>query len=192
MRKSFQKPETFAALRPISGRTFFCTPKNRKGAINIKELSSREKQFCVWYSRSRSPREAAVRSGYLFPEKTALKLLRRKEVREEITRLDNQQSTTDKDIAFGLTRLAFGCVSDAVSLLFKDEVTDSDLEKMDLFNVSEIKRKKNGEMEIKFFDRLKALEKLTDITDMSSSDEENSIFHAIAKGAAALRNENYE
>ena len=63
---------------------------------------------------------------------------------------------------------------------------------MDLFNVSEIKRKKNGEMEIKFFDRLKALEKLTDITDMSSSDEENSIFHAIAKGAAALRNENYE
>ncbi len=176
----------------LVGGLFSAHPKNRKGAINIKELSSREKQFCVWYSRSRNPREAAVRSGYLFPEKTALKLLRRKEVREEITRLDNQQSTTNKDIAFGLNRLAFGCVSDAVSLLFKDEVTDSDLEKMDLFNVSEIKRKKNGEMEIKFFDRLKALEKLTDITDMSSSDEENSIFHAIAKGAAALRNENYE
>lgn len=166
--------------------------RNRKGAISIKDLSPREKQFCAWYSRGRNPREAAVRSGYLFPEKTALRLLRRKEVREEITRLDKQQGTTDKDIAFGFTRLAFGCVSDAVSLLFKEEVTDSDLEKMDLFNVSEIKRKKNGEMEIKFFDRLKALEKLADITDMSSSDENNSIFHAIAKGAAALRDESYE
>lgn len=149
-------------------------------------------QFCAWYARNRSPREAAVRSGYIFPEKTALKLLRRKEVREEIDRLDKQQRTTDKDIAFGLTRLAFGCVSDAVSLLFKEEINDSDLEKMDLFNVSEIKRKKNGEMEIKFFDRLKAFEKLAEITDMSSSDEENSIFRAIAKGAAALRDEKNE
>ncbi len=163
-----------------------------KGAISIKELTAKEKQFCAWYARNRSPREAAVRSGYLFPEKNALKLLRRKEVREEIARLDKQQRTTDKDIAFGLTRLAFGCVSDAVSLLFKEEVNDSDLEKMDLFNVSEIKRKKNGEMEIKFFDRLKALEKLTEITDMSSSDEENSIFRAIARGAAALRDGNNE
>lgn len=158
----------------------------------IKDLSPREKQFCIWYSRSRNPREAAVRAGYLFPEKTALRLLRRKEVREEIGSVDKQQRTTDKDISLGLTRLAFGCVSDAVSLLFKDEVTDSDLEKMDLFNVSEIKRKKNGEMEIKFFDRLKALEKLSDITDMSSSDENNSIFKAIAKGAAALKDECYE
>ena len=33
---------------------------------------------------------------------------------------------------------------------------------MDLFLVSEIKRPKDGSMEIKFFDRLKALEKLTD------------------------------
>ena len=31
---------------------------------------------------------------------------------------------------------------------------------MDLFLVSEIKRPKDGSMEIKFFDRLKALEKL--------------------------------
>lgn len=163
-----------------------------KGAISIKDLSAKEILFCNWYSGSRNPREAAVRAGYLFPEKTALKLLRRKEVREEISRLDKQQRTTDKDIAFGFTRLAFGCVSDAVSLLFKDEVTSADLEKMDLFNISEIKRKKNGEMEIKFFDRLKALEKLTEITDMSSGEESSSIFSAIAKGAAALRNESHE
>ncbi len=63
---------------------------------------------------------------------------------------------------------------------------------MDLFNISEIKRKKNGDIEIKFFDRLKALEKLTDISDLSSGENESSIFHAIEKGAAALRNERYE
>ncbi len=91
----------------------------------------------------------------------------------------------------GFARLAFGCVSDAVSLVFSDDVTREAIENMDLFNIAEIKRKKGGDIEIKFFDRQKALEKLKEITDCSGGSE-SSIFSAIEKSAAALRDESDE
>ena len=128
----------------------------------------------------------------MFPEKTALKLLRRRDIAEEIARVDKQREATQKDIAIGYRRLAFGCVSDAVRLLFSDEVSHEEIEKMDLFNISEIKRKKGGDIEIKFFDRLKALEKLEDLWSTQREDEESSLFSAIEKGARALRDDNYE
>lgn len=56
---------------------------------------------------------------------------------------------------------------------------------MDLFNISEIKRKKGGDIEIKFFDRLKALERLYELCDEADC-EANSLFSAIEKGACAL------
>ena len=128
----------------------------------------------------------------MFPEKTALKLLRRRDIAEEIARIDKQREATQKDIAIGYRRLAFGCISDAVRLLFSDEVSPEEIEKMDLFNISEIKRKKGGDIEIKFFDRLKALEKLEDIWSSGQEDEESSLFLAIEKGAKALRDDDYE
>ena len=48
----------------------------------------------------------------------------------------------------------------AISLLFMENPSVDKLKTMDLFSVAEIKRPKDGAMEIKFFDRLKALEKL--------------------------------
>lgn len=128
----------------------------------------------------------------MFPEKSALKLLRRRDIAEEIARIDKQREATQKDIAIGYQRLAFGCISDAICLLFSDEVSPEEIEKMDLFNISEIKRKKGGDIEIKFFDRLKALEKLEDVWSTHRDDEENSLYSAIEKGARALRNEDYE
>lgn len=128
----------------------------------------------------------------MFPEKTAIKLLRRQDIAQEIARIDKQREATHKDISIGYQRLAFGCISDAVKLLFSDEISPEEIEKMDLFNISEIKRKKGGDIEIKFFDRLKALEKLTDIWSTNKEDEESSLFSAIEKGAKALREEQYE
>ncbi len=62
---------------------------------------------------------------------------------------------------------------------------------MDLFNISEIKRKKGGDIEIKFFDRLKALERLCELC--SKEDEEaHSLFSAIEKGASALGDDSFE
>lgn len=158
----------------------------------MKELTSKEKLFCTYYSLGRCGREAAVKSGYIFPEKTAVKLLRRRDITEEIMRLDKQREATQKDITIGYQRLAFGCISDAVCLLFSDEVSREEIEKMDLFNVSEIKRKKGGDIEIKFFDRLKALEKLAEYGNVHSETEECSLYSAIEKGAMALRDDSYE
>ena len=168
------------------------TDKLTERRIAIKELTSKEKLFCTYYCINRNGRESAVKSGYMFPEKSAVKLLRRRDITEEIARIDKQREATQRDIAIGYQRLAFGCISDAICLLFSDEVSRQEIEKMDLFNISEIKRKKGGDIEIKFFDRLKALEKLGDIWSTQRDDEESSLYSAIEKGAKALQNDNYE
>jgi len=66
-----------------------------------------------------------------------------------------------EDVIDGYRRLAFGSNSDTLRLMFLDEATSrSALEKMNIFNVSAIKRDKGGAVEIKFYDRCDALEHL--------------------------------
>lgn len=96
------------------------------------------------------------------------------------------------DVISGYYRLAFGCFTDAVSLLFDDEVTATKIQELDLFNISEIKRKKNGEVEIKFFDRLKALEKLENTSCDKGENGVYSLYSAIEKGASALKDDEDE
>ena len=78
-------------------------------------------------------------------------------------------------VTTGLERLAFGCINDAVSLASSDEFPPPQkLLELDLFNVSEIKRVKGGGIEIKFNDRLKAMEALLacekDFSDMNNAE----------------------
>ncbi|MDR0920475.1 MAG: terminase small subunit [Oscillospiraceae bacterium] len=71
----------------------------------------------------------------------------------------------------GLIRLAQGKINDVVKLAFCDDLPPLDeLKKMDLYNVSEIKKVKNGGVEIKLFDRQKALEKLYEIYNTESAE----------------------
>ena len=86
--------------------------------------------------------------------------------------------------AAGYQRLAFGSICDAVSLLYKSNPTREDLADMDLFLVSEIKRPKDGSMEIKFFDRLKALEKLCAGGEKETGAQQ--LFDAISNSARAV------
>lgn len=164
----------------------------RKGLRKIKNLSSKEKLFCTYYSISRNGKEAATKSGYVFPEKSAAKLLKKQAVQEEIRRNDALKKPDRNDVISGYYRLAFGCFADAVSLLFDDEMTAEKIQQMDLFNISEIKRKKNGEVEIKFFDRLKALEKLENTSCDKGENGIYSLYSAIEKGACALKGEKDE
>ncbi len=61
----------------------------------------------------------------------------------------------------GLRKLAFGKCNDAVKLVFAEEVPSMQtLARMDLFNVASISRDKGGGVEVRFFDRQKALERL--------------------------------
>jgi len=152
----------------------------------LKELNSKEKLFCTYYSLGRSAKEAAAKSGYMFPEKSGLKLLRREDIKKEIEKNIRQRKEERKNISEGYYRLAFGCISDSIKLLFTDEISPEEIDSLDLFNIAEIKKKKGGDIELKFFDRLKALEKLQNISS-ESDNEDNSFFSAIEKGASALR-----
>ena len=85
----------------------------------------------------------------------------------------------------GLKRLAFGNCSDAVYLVFADELPPSDvIQSLDLFNVSEIKRVKGGGVEVKLFDRLKALEKLFELENsFCDRDKANDLIKALSDSA---------
>ena len=158
----------------------------------MKQLNSKEKLFCTYYSLGRSAKEAAAKSGYVFPEKSGLKLLKKQEVQNEIKRNIQQRSSVQQNISEGYYRLAFGCISDAIRLLFSDDIDVEAIEQMDLFSISEIKKKKGGDIEIKFFDRLKALEKLQSLNNEAADEGGSSFYSAIEKSAFALKEQDLE
>jgi len=161
--------------------------------ITIKnELSGKEKLFCTYYSLNCNAREAAAKSGYVFPEKSAMRLLKKAEIRSYIEELEKQRKADRNDITQGYVRLAFGCVSDAIKLMFSEDPEENSIDSMDLFNISEIKKKKGGDIEIKFFDRLKALEKLQQLCEEGESYSPGSLYAAIASSAAVLKEDAIE
>lgn len=98
-----------------------------------------------------------------------------------------RRKVTNKEVCEGLRRLAFGDIRDAVTLLYEpEENIISKLPELDLFNISEIKRVKGGGMEIKFFDRLKALDKLREMVQESDTQSGASFYAALEKGAATV------
>ncbi len=154
----------------------------------MKSLGKREKLFCLNYAHLGNGREAAARSGYLLnPDATAAKLLSKKEILQEIEALTQSKKALSQEAAVGLKRLAFGSVTDALRLIYCEEApTVEELAQMDLFNVAEIKRPKSGGIEIKFFDRLKPLERLAEISEQQTLNSALPFYEALNKGAAAV------
>ena len=150
-------------------------------------LSAKEILFCTYYALNRCAREAAAKSGYRFPERSAMRLLQRDEINAYIARIDRERAHGCEDVIAGYARLAFGCVSDAVRLLLREDWDEAALDGLDLFLVSDIKRPKGGGLEIKFFDRLKALEHLEALVCQKAGDEAESLFDAIRQGAEAIK-----
>lgn len=163
---------------------------SRKGSGSLsKKLTEKERLFCSYYAQGGDARGCAARSGFsLTPQRSAAKLLARSEIRAEIARLENERKTASA-VERGLHRLAFGSVADALRLMLCEETMSAEeIEKLDFFNVSEIKRPKGGGLEIKFFDRLKALEKLE---KLGSADEnpQSSFIQALSEGARLIDGE---
>ena len=73
-------------------------------------------------------------------------------------------------------------------MLCENSLSAEEIEKLDLFNVSEIKRPKGGGLEIKFFDRLKALEKLAALGG-AEENSQSSFIKALSEGARLLSEE---
>lgn len=105
-------------------------------------------------------------SGYKKnPKAAGIMLLSRDDILSEVERLIKIKEKLARCIAsVGYQRLAFGDTTDAVSLLYAQNHDNAELSSLDLFMISEIKKPKDGSVEIKFFDRLKALEKLESIS----------------------------
>jgi hypothetical protein len=93
-----------------------------------------------------------------------------------------------KRITKGYERLAFGGIADAVRLLFTEEPDLAALGKMDLYNIAEIKRPKGGGMEIKFFDRIKALQCLEALN--TGGNEPLPLYQTLQECAHSFRENN--
>lgn len=156
----------------------------------IRVLTSREKQFCSFYVNSGNAREAAISAGYNQPEKSSSALLMRDDINAEIERLFRYKTKNFRHRAcIGYERLAFGNVSDAVRLMLSENPLEENLDKYDLFNIAEIKHPKEGAMEIKFFDRLKALEKLEN-AESAEQKSGSEFYNALLGGLENIRNDN--
>lgn len=156
-----------------------------------KALNQREELFCYYSATAQSPREAAVKAGYSAPlcEGTAARLMRSQAIRERIAQHaeEHQRRGASQLARSGLERLAFGSVADVLRLMLAPEDEHPDPERLDLFNVAEIKCPKGGGFEVKFYDRIKALEKLAAIGENHSAAAGAAEFYqALQQGAAAV------
>lgn len=159
--------------------------------INAKDsFTKKETAFCYHYIKTNNAPEAARLAGYTKkPMETAIRLLSNSKISKKIEKLYSEKKITLKHKATtGYERLAFGNISDSIKLLFCENISAKDLEKMDLFNIAEIRKPREGAMEIKFFDRLKALEKLEEI-DANAKDEGSAFYKALEKGFEKLNSE---
>ncbi len=153
----------------------------------MKKLSGREELFCRFYVSCRNSGEAAFKAGYtICPEIASKKLLSRADIRKRIEQIEKENTFSDEEVSAGLRRIAFASSADAVRLLLSDNYEDIDAQALDLFNISEIKRVKGGGIEIKFFDRIKALEKLGEFTGNIRSDNAKPFYAALENSAKAL------
>ncbi|MDR2753041.1 MAG: terminase small subunit, partial [Oscillospiraceae bacterium] len=74
--------------------------------------------------------------------------------------------------------------NDALKLIFFDEMPPLDvLEGLNMFNISDLKRPKGGGMELKFFDRFEALQRLEAMDGATESTAAAQAFYdAIGRG----------
>lgn len=153
-------------------------------------MTDKEKLFCSYYAEDGDARGCAARAGFVVaPRRSAARLLAREEIRNEIARLEKEKRAASSEVEKGLRRLAFGSVADALKLMLCEETMSAEeIEKLDLFNVSDIKRPKGGGLEIKFFDRLKALERLEKL-GTGEENTQSSFVQALAEGAKMLSRE---
>ncbi len=156
--------------------------------MSEKNMDKRRYNFCCCYAVSGNPEEAAIKAGV--PQNTAFEFaaecLRDPQCRKLITEMTGVFSDISS-VKAGLRRLAFGSCKDAVTLAFAEELPPADvIGKMDLFNVSEIKRVKGGGVEIRLFDRMKALEKLY---ELEAEQDSRNTAAGIIKALSATVNE---
>lgn len=125
-----------------------------------------------------------MRSGFANPEKSGIKLFSEEKIRQRIENLSGPKVKL-REVEAGLRRLAFGDLSDVIKLITAESTADLEPEKMDLLLISELKYSKNG-VEVKLFDRMKAMLKLAELAELTAESGEEGFFKALERSAAGL------
>ena len=156
----------------------------------MKKLTKREKEFCRVFAVTGDSVTAALKAGYTDPDECGMRLLPRKEIADEIARnAQNVHAAMKAASASGLWRLAFGDHSDAIRLCASSERDVFGSRDLDLFGISEVKATDKG-VEMRFFDRVKAIEKLREILGTEDRGASPSgLIEALREGAQSLREE---
>lgn len=147
------------------------------------EDKKRRDLFCILSARGYPPEEAIRRAGFPFEgdwTRQAAELLMLAAVRRRIAKYCRELSFCAPAVLAraGLERLALGGVEEAGSLLREDGVLP---EGAPLLHVSEIKQGK-GVLEVKFFDRLRALTALAELGDGEAAGA-NALLEALNQSA---------
>ena len=155
--------ELFQKFTVSKGRAFGGIFKGKALELTRRfDMTKKEDTFCCYYSSNGNAELSAVMEGYA--KNAGQRLLMKKGISERIKEYRNIRLENLRLAALtGYERLAFGSIADSIKLLYMENPQAEMLEKMDLYMISEIKRPKEGAMEIKFFDRLKALEKICEV-----------------------------
>ncbi|MCL2530921.1 MAG: hypothetical protein FWE40_02030 [Oscillospiraceae bacterium] len=99
-----------------------------------------------------------------------------------------QEKSQLEDVLKGYRKLAFGQGNDALKLLFMDEdVSWHELEELDVFNISEITRaKQGGNITIKFYNRFEAMRHLVEVGGLAQVPQGVKLFYdAIERSVAS-------
>lgn len=98
--------------------------------------------------------------------------------------MEENNSSRQSGAIDGLSHIASGRINDAVRLLAgARELSEDAISRLDLFAVSEIKQNKDGGLDIKFYDRLKALELLLSAEKREEPLAASSFFGALESAA---------
>ncbi len=104
-----------------------------------------------------------------------------------------QKHQWQQKLLSGILRLCFGSINDVIKLVLRqEELADSEIDRLDLFSISELKKQKDGGFEIKFFNRLQALEKLEQIAEKKEQADGAGEFYQLLKSGAAMWQEEEE
>ncbi len=149
-----------------------------------KNLTKKEADFCCLAASLGNAAEAAYKAGFtVLPQRKAEKLMRKKQISDEILKIKEKNAQNEEALT-GLRRIAFGSVADAVNLAVNfDSDSGTDTHSLDLFSVSEIKYTSGKGVEIKFYDRLKALGMLLDAESVKENAGVLSIYEALSRSA---------
>lgn len=124
-------------------------------------------------------------------EKEGLRLLNLRSTQKLIRRYTQNGISGEDGVKIGLSRLAFGDINDIMEVVLSEEpIGLNRLFKMNFFNISEVKKVKGGGLEVKLFDRQKAMEKLLEIYEKNSSrTNAEEFFEALSKSVSHREDE---